>query len=210
MLKYSILILSLFSTLGCTATHTKNTLEQWQQSMGSHASASQNRQHSWVLPRGASIALLPTQATFTSSVVSYNRLSRTIDETLQKHLEARFAAVHVLQDDVRVAYNINSFSPDIILKITLHAVSDELSSAQELRSEYGTRSAYAKERAKTRSGIGRDRLKLHISMMDARTQKLLDTFAIQSQSGWYQFYAHTPHDLVDQWVAQFVSSISDA
>ena len=153
----------------CTAQYTREVSRTALRDVGMGTSVKITRTGSWSLPEGTKVRVAPMFIAGPDPN-AYPRLGGHLDRLLENIASEWFHSDGQQAD----AASIDRGQSGVLLRLSLAAAADRLSSVQEIADNSGLHD----------DSTGRDRLHLVMKVYDARTGQLLDTMAGQAVSGW--------------------------
>lgn len=179
----------------CTAQYTREVGRTALRDVGMGTSVKITRTGSWSLPEGTKVRVAPMSIAGTDPN-AYPRLGGYLDRLLENIAAEWFH--HDGQREV-VTSTDSGVESGVLLRLSLAAAADRLSSVQEIADNSGLRDESA----------GHDRLHLVMKVYDARTGRLLDTMAGEAVSGW-RWHEQRVADLAEPTLRAMLSRLRGA
>lgn len=183
---------------GCTYDYTLQQSREWRNRLAFFDSHWVSRSKDWVLPASsplyiaqASREMLATERTSGERGISSRQLSEALAHSLERqqaNLITGRKPVNLQQAFTAARHNRCTY----LIYPRLLTASDSIGSLQELDADM-----------EAFPGMGSDYVVVQLAVYEVSSKKRIDTFVLQSQSGWLAFYRQQPEVLMAEGFDRF-------
>lgn len=173
----------------CTVRHAAETSARVMSDLGLRSTATVTRTAFWSLP-DHTVACLTQPQLSPGLQHDFPRLRLELSRALEAVVEEQFPGYRRADADAGLAAILDAAAMhrcDVLLRLGLRQVDDNLSSFTEMSDDYGL----------TEVDVGRDQLHLVLQVYDVGSGRLLDNLSVTTRSGWWRWRDHRVAELVE-------------